>query len=112
MKARDIYLVEIPSSEGHEQQGLRPAIIVQNSESIDRVPTILVVPLTTQVKATNFPFTFGVEPDSNNNLNSTSVVLVFQLRAIDKKRLKNKLGSLSSNDMQILKQNLENILRF
>lgn len=107
----DIYLIEIPASGGHEQQGVRPAIIVQTSESIDRVPTVLIVPLTTQIKAANFPFTFVIEPDSTNNLTSTSVALVFQLRAIDKKRLKNKIGSLNTDDMQILKQNLENILK-
>ncbi len=107
----DIYLVEIPASGGHEQQGVRPAIIVQTAENIDRVPTVLIVPFTTQIKAANFPFTFVVEPDSTNNLTSTSIVLVFQLRAIDKKRIKSKIGSLNPSDMQILKQNLENILR-
>lgn len=107
----DIYLIEIPTSGGHEQQGVRPAIIVQTSESIDRVPTVLIVPFTTQIRAANFPFTFVIEPDSTNNLTSTSVVLVFQLRAIDKKRLKNKIGSLNTDDMQILKQNLGNILK-
>ncbi|MCX5720396.1 MAG: type II toxin-antitoxin system PemK/MazF family toxin, partial [Nitrospirae bacterium] len=89
---------------------VRPAIVVQTSENIDRVPTVLIVPFTTQIKAANFPFTFVVEPDSTNNLTSTSVALVFQLRAIDKKRLKSKIGNLNSDDMQILKQNLENIL--
>jgi mRNA interferase MazF len=107
----DIYLVEIPTSGGHEQQGIRPAIIVQTSESIEKVPTVLVIPFTTQSKAANFPFTFIVEPDSTNKLISTSVALVFQLRAIDKKRLKSKLGNLSSDDIQTLKQHLENILK-
>ncbi|MDP3259370.1 MAG: type II toxin-antitoxin system PemK/MazF family toxin [Thermodesulfovibrionales bacterium] len=107
----DIYLVEIPASGGHEQQGVRPAIVVQTSENIDRVPTVLIVPFTTQIKASNFPFAFVVEPDTANNLTSTSVVLVFQLRAIDKKRLKGRIGSLNSDDMQTLKQNLENILK-
>ena len=48
----DIYLVEIPASvtEGREQQGLRPAIIVQTSDNIDKIPTILIIPFTTQIK--------------------------------------------------------------
>lgn len=58
----DIYLVEIPASGGHEQQGVRPAIVVQTSENIEKVPTVLVVPFTTQIKAANFPFTFLIEP--------------------------------------------------
>jgi len=107
----DIYLVEIPASGGHEQQGVRPAIVVQTAENIEKVPTVLIVPFTTQIKAANFPFTFVAEPDSTNNLTSTSIALVFQLRAIDKKRMKSKIGSLNSSDMQILKQNLENILK-
>lgn len=106
----DIYLVEIPTSGGHEQQGLRPAIIVQTTENIDELPTVLIVPFTTQIKAANFPFTFVVEPDSTNNLTSTSIALAFQLRAIDKK-IKNKIGSLSINDVRVLKQNLEMMLK-
>jgi mRNA-degrading endonuclease toxin of MazEF toxin-antitoxin module len=47
----DIYLVEIPTSGGHEQQGIRPAIIVQPAENIEKVPTVLIVPFTTQHKA-------------------------------------------------------------
>ncbi|MGQ3684376.1 MAG: type II toxin-antitoxin system PemK/MazF family toxin [Candidatus Loosdrechtia sp.] len=93
MKAGDIYLVETPGSNGHEQQGFRPAIIVQTAINIDKVPTILVVPFTTQIKAASFPFTFIVEPDLHNNLASKSVALVFQLRAIDKKRLKTNLAA-------------------
>lgn len=111
MNFGDIYLVEIPTSGGHEQQGIRPAIIVQPAENIEKVPTVLIVPFTTQIKASNFPFTFIVEPDSTNNLASTSVALVFQLRAIDKRRLKNRLGNLSPVDIQTLKQNLEKILK-
>lgn len=111
MKGGDIYLVEIPVSGGHEQQGVRPAIVIQTSENIDKVPTVLIVLFTTQIKAANFPFTFVVEPDSTNNLTSSSVALVFQMRAIDNKRMKNKIGSLNPSDMQILRQNLENILK-
>lgn len=111
MKIGDIYLVEIPVSGGHEQEGVRPAIIVQTSENIEKVPTVLIVPFTTQIRTSNFPFTFIVEPDSNNSLTSTSVALVFQLRAIDKKRLKTKIGSLKPDDMLILKQHIENLLK-
>lgn len=106
MNFGEIYLVEIPVSGGHEQQVVRPAIIVQIAGNIDKIPTILIVPLTTKIKASMFPFTFVVEPDSINNLTSTSVALIFQLRAIDKKRIKNRIGSLNTDDIQKLKQNL------
>ena len=49
MKIGDIYSVEIPLSNGHEQAGVRPAIIVQ-SEEVKKLPTIFIVPLTQNYK--------------------------------------------------------------
>ena len=46
MNIGDIYSVEIPSSNGHEQAGIRPAIIVQSQRFKDSLPTVLIVPLT------------------------------------------------------------------
>ncbi len=109
MKEGDIYLVEIPASGGHEQAGLRPAIIIQSS-SLEKLPTVLIVPLTSKMKAADFPFTFIIEPDQFNNLNNSSVALIFQLRAIDKRRIKNKLGELKQDKLKILKQNLREIM--
>lgn len=50
MQEGDIYLVEIPASNGHEQAGFRPAIIIQSSD-IEKLPTVLVIPLTSKIKA-------------------------------------------------------------
>ena len=109
MREGDIYLVEIPASGGHEQAGLRPAIIAQSTD-IEKLPTVLIVPLTSKIKAADFPFTFIIEPDEFNNLDVFSVALVFQLRAIDKRRIKNKLGELKQDKLEILKQNLRKIM--
>ncbi len=109
MKEGDIYLVEIPLSGGREQAGLRPAIIVQAVGS-EKLPTVLIVPLTSKLKAADFPFTFIVEPDQFNNLDVASVALIFQLRAIDKKRLKNKIGKIEQAKLDLLKQSLKEIM--
>lgn len=53
MEEGDIYLVEIPLSGGHEQAGLRPAIIIQAIRS-EKLPTVLIVPLTSKLKAAEF----------------------------------------------------------
>src|SRR3989338_3761102 len=110
MQAGDIYLIEIPASGGHEQSGLRPAIIVQE-KALEKLPTVLIVPLTSKQKAAAFPFTFIIEPDRMNNLDVVSVALVFQLRAIDKRRVKNKVGKISLGKMELLKQGLREIMR-
>ena len=109
MQEGDIYFVEFPFSKGHEQAGLRPAIIVQAID-FEELPTVLIVPLTSKIKASNFPFTFKIEPDNLNNLNVTSVVLIFQLRAIDQRRLKNKIGIMGQTKLELLKHNLKNIM--
>ena len=109
MQEGDVYYVEIPMSRGHEQAGLRPAIIVQAS-GIEKLPTVLIVPLTSKLKAADFPFTFLIEPDLINNLDVTSVALVFQLRAIDKRRLKNKIGKIGREKIEIIKKMLKDIM--
>ncbi len=109
MQDGDIYFVEIPLSGGHEQAGLRPAIIVQ-AAGLEKLPTVLIVPLTSKLKAADFVFTFIIEPDKFNNLDVSSVALVFQLRAIDKRRLKNKIGRIGLVKLELLKQNLKEIM--
>jgi len=109
MQDGDIYMIEFPSTGGHEQAGLRPAIIVQTL-AIEKVPTILIVPFTSKIKAADFPFTLIVEPDQTNNLTITSVALVFQLRAIDKKRLKNKIGRMEQIKLGLLKRALKEMM--
>jgi len=110
VKIGDVYLVEIPTVGGHEQEGLRPAVIVQSEERVKELPTVLIVPLTSKIKATIFPFTFLIEPDKSNNLSSSSVALVFQLRAIDKRRLKHKIGKLEKSMILHMKQILKKIM--
>ena len=107
----DIYSVEIPASDGHEQAGTRPAIIVQDAEFNKRLLTVLVVPLTSNLAAQAFPATFMVEPNAENGLRLPSVVLAFQLRAIDKRRLGQKLGQLGGAQLEELRQHMRVLLR-
>ncbi|MFL5802554.1 MAG: type II toxin-antitoxin system PemK/MazF family toxin [Roseiflexaceae bacterium] len=58
MEIGDIYTVEIPASDGHEQAGSRPAIIVQASRFEDQLSTVLIVPLTSRLAAQAFRLRF------------------------------------------------------
>ena len=51
------------------------------------------------MRALRFPFTVRVEPSLENGLTSASVVMVFQMRAIDKERILRKTGEVSESDM-------------
>jgi len=110
VKIGDVYLVEIPGIGGHEQAGYRPAIIIQSEYRLEEMPTVLIIPLTSKIKATAFPFTLLIKPDQSNNLTSKSVALVFQLRAIDKRCLKQKLGDLKNSEVRKIKQLIEEMM--
>lgn len=111
MEIGDVYAVEIPASDGHEQAGARPAIIAQASQFGDRLPTVLIVPLTSRLTAQSFPGTFLIQPDSDNNPDTISAALVFQLRAIDKRRIRRRLGRLSASDLSQIQDQIKALLK-
>ena len=111
MDVREIYSVEIPASNGHEQAGTRPAIVVQAPRFENRLPTVLIVPLTSRLTAQAFPGTFVIQPDAENNLTMNSVALVFQLRAIDKRRLKRRIGRLTAVHLAQVHRMMKDLLQ-
>jgi mRNA interferase MazF len=87
-----LYWVEIPPRGGRAQAGRRPAIIAQGPVAL---PTVLIVPLTSQLDALRFPGTVLVEASQQNGLRHNSVALVFQLTAVDKRYIFEQLGTAS-----------------
>ncbi|MCU0533764.1 MAG: type II toxin-antitoxin system PemK/MazF family toxin [Hydrococcus sp. Prado102] len=75
-----------------EEKGTRPAIAVQTDTIIS--PMLMVVPITSSLAALRFPFAVKIEPSTANGLNLVSIAMVFQLRAIDPKRIVRKIGEL------------------
>jgi len=109
----DIATVDLPAPlgpTGHEQVGSRPAIVVQTDIAGIELPTTIVVPLTSNLSATRFPHTIYVVPSTQNGLSKPSVLLVFQLRAIDKSRLGNKIGNLEHHYLQELESEMRVLL--
>lgn len=58
---------------------------------------LMVVPVTSSLRAMRFAFTVKIEPSAQNGLTKVSVAMVFQLRSIDRKRLLRKIGHLESD---------------
>jgi mRNA interferase MazF len=92
MARGDVLLVELPNSDKREEKGNRPAIAVQ--AEIAASPMLMVVPVTSSLGALRFSFTVKIEPSSRNGLTLPSVAMIFQLRAIDRNRLIQKIGEL------------------
>lgn len=107
MKKGGIWLVELPSTNGHEQASTRPVIVLAETEA----NIAIIVPFTSNLQALRFPHTIKVKPSKVNGLTSISVALVFQVRAIDKKRLKNKIGELENSTLNELDIILKKVLK-
>ena len=94
MKPGDIVWVELPAASGREQSGRRPAIILQDEAYASGNPLVTVIPITSAVAATRFAGTLVLEPNAINHLRQTSVALVFQIRAVDRRIVGEKIGEV------------------
>ena len=74
------------------------------------MPTVMIVPLTTKIKALDFAGTTLIKPDDKNRLDKESVALAFQLRAIDRKRLFKKIGELKLDQLTKLRNLIKELL--
>ena len=113
MPRGDIHFIELPpptGGSGREQSGNRPAVIVLSDNSPQGNPLTMVVPITGQLTALRFPYTFQVDPSPTNGLSQPSVLLVFQLRAIDRQRIRNIIGNLENNHLQRLNEEINRLL--
>lgn len=115
MARGDVVYVDLPpppGGAGREQAGRRPAVIVQADfpRSGPEPPTVMIVPLTTQVAALRFSHTIRVEPSVENGLTVPSVLLVFQLRAVDRQRIDATIGRLEQRYVDQLDAEIRRLL--
>lgn len=98
IKRGEIYYADLSPVIGSEQGGVRPVLIVQNDVGNKFSPTVIAAAITSQKDKNNLPT--HIEVDARNcGLAKDSIVLLEQVRTIDKRRLKEKMGSLDVDDM-------------
>lgn len=95
MTVGEIFWVDLPPRGGHARAGRRPAIVAQTGAVSDALPTVILIPLTSQLDALRFPGTVLVQPDADNRLRQPSVALVFPIAAIDQRFLAARSGRVS-----------------
>lgn len=93
IKRGDIYYADLSPVVGSEQGGLRPVLIVQNNVGNKYSPTVIVAAITSQLTKAKLPTHIEISAQTFS-LPKDSVVLFEQLRTIDKKRLKNYVGTV------------------
>ena len=98
IKRGDIYYADLSPVVGSEQGGIRPVLIVQNDVGNKYSPTVIAAAITSQMGKARLPT--HIELDAVNcGLARDSVVLLEQVRTIDKKRLKERMGRLDDDSM-------------
>lgn len=98
IKRGDIYYADLSPVIGSEQGGVRPVLIVQNDVGNKYSPTVIAAAITSQQFKTKLPTHISVDA-AVCGLSKNSVVLLEQIRTLDKQRLREKMGNLPENDM-------------
>ncbi len=110
MSRGEVYLADLNPSRGSEQAGVRPVIVVQRDTIGRFTRTVVVVPLTTNLRRAQVPGT-ALIPAQEGGLAQDSVALCYQIVVIDQQRLLRLLGALSANALTALEQALKYTLQ-
>ena len=98
VKRGDIFYADLSPVVGSEQGGIRPVVIVQNDVGNRHSPTVIAAAITSQTAKAKLPTHIEVYADKYG-LAKDSVILLEQIRTIDKTRLKEKMGHLEDELM-------------
>ena len=98
VKRGDIFYADLSPVIGSEQGGIRPVLIIQNNVGNRHSPTVIAAAITSQINKARLPthIELAAQP---YGLSKDSVVLLEQVRTIDKKRLKERMGQLDDGVM-------------
>ncbi|MBC8320448.1 MAG: type II toxin-antitoxin system PemK/MazF family toxin [Bacteroidetes bacterium] len=110
MQQREIWFADLNPVIGSEQSGLRPVVIVSGNMLNQLLPIVITCPLTTRIK--NYKGNIVLDPDERNGISQKSEIMIFHIRSISKNRLVKKIGSITKAELIILKQGLNDILRY
>ena len=99
VKRGEIFWADLSPVIGSEQGGIRPVIIIQNDISNRYAPTVIVTTITSQINKARLPTHVEISSEEYG-LNKDSVVLLEQIRTLDKRRLREKIGHMTEEDMR------------
>lgn len=106
VKRGDVFYADLSPVVGSEQGGVRPVLVIQNDIGNKYSPTVIIAAVTSQINKAKLPTHIEI-PGDEYGLNKDSVILAEQVRTIDKKRLKEKIGHLDEELMSRVNDALE-----
>ncbi len=106
VKRGDVYYADLSPVVGSEQGGVRPVLVLQNNVGNKYSPTIIISAITSQINKSKLPTHIEINA-TEFGLSKDSVVLLEQIRTIDKKRLREKIGRLDDELMNQVNEALQ-----
>lgn len=100
----DVFYADLGFGVGSEQIGKRPVLIIQNNIGNKHSTTVIIAPITSKMCKTKIPTHYYVK--NNKFLPANSMVLLEQVRTIDKKRLLEFLGHINKEEMNIVNEKI------
>ena len=98
IKRGELYYADLSPVVGSEQGGVRPVLVVQNDVGNKYSPTVIAAAVTSKINKAKLPTHIEL-PCNSHGLQKDSVILLEQIRTLDKRRLKERIGELNENTM-------------
>lgn len=108
MRQKDIYIANLEPSEGQEQRGKRPVVIISGNTMNENFGVVITCPISSKIK--NFSSCVILKKNKINNLDQDSEIITFQIRTISKQRLKKKIGEISDDELKMVLHGLNDVL--
>ncbi len=105
----EIVLVNFNPAKGGEIGKLRPAIVISDSDDNEILDTVIVIPLSTVVEHDALPYRYLIT--KRDKLQKDSDACIYEIRALSKSRVKERLSSLSSSELDIIQNALCQIIK-
>lgn len=96
----DIFFADLSPVVGSEQGGIRPVLIIQNDTGNRYSPTVIAAAITSQTGKARLPTHIALPVNENCGLNRDSIILLEQVRTLDKKRLRERMGHVEEQVME------------
>ena len=105
VKRGDIFYADLSPVVGSEQGGIRPVLVIQNDVGNKFSPTVIIAAITSQINKAKLPTHLEITADEYG-LSKDSVILLEQIRTIDKRRLRERIGHLDEESMEKIGEGL------
>ena len=103
IKRGDLVYLNFDPIVGSEQGGPRPAVVIQNDIGNKHAPTVIIAPITSKTKKNNLPTHVKL---TSEQLERNSMVLLEQIKTIDKSRIESYIGTLNFEEMKKIEKAL------